>query len=83
MDPSEITRYKEMAVNAMTGHVPLTPDNLYDMGKALETVCEALQDVTDYKQEALDARETIGEQSDTIADMKEGAKKFAERMKGY
>ncbi len=43
MEPSEITHYKELATNAMAGHIPDTPDMLYDLGKALEAVCEEVE----------------------------------------
>lgn len=36
---------KRLAVSAMTGHVPCTPDSLYSLGKALEAVCEKIESI--------------------------------------
>lgn len=80
MELSEIDRLKEQAVNAITGHMPCTPDSFYDLGKALESVCEEVERLHPFERKAIDAEQTIDEQADDISTIKEKVKELANEV---
>lgn len=76
-----IERLKEMAINAISGHLTIN-EPVYELGKALESTCEEVERLEPFEQEAIDARETIQEQADTISELKQDVKDFAEKVAG-
>lgn len=50
-----IERLKEMAVNAISGHLTIS-EPVYELGKALESTCEEVERLEPFEQEAVARR---------------------------
>lgn len=55
---------KRLAVDAMAGHVPCTPDSLYNLGKALEAACEKIESIKDDVETTETLQEELSEAKD-------------------
>lgn len=75
METSDRVRFKEMAINAMTGHLKIA-DPIYELGKALEMAIDEHDEVLRLQQENETLEEANSELQVEVYELKEKLSKI-------